>query len=86
MAKVVPIEEWAAGPNGFGYPKERKELLKIARSGQIAPPAMKDGKRTVVYEDTKFIGKRKTAKISNHLPDEAKAYVERALNGKTPRT
>ncbi|MFZ4218680.1 excisionase [Enterobacter ludwigii] len=86
MAKVVTIEEWAAGPNGFSYPKEPEELYKIAKTGQISPPAMKDGKKFVVYEDAKFIGRRKATKISKHLPDKVRAYVERSLNGKTSRT
>lgn len=83
MAKVVLIQEWAAGPNGFGYPQKMRKLATIAKTNQISPPAMRDGGEWVVYEDTKFIGSRGTQKISDDLSDEAKKLVERALHGKT---
>lgn len=83
MSKTVLIEEWAKGPNGFGYPKDKRQLAYLAKTNQISPPAMKDGGKWVVYEDSKFIGVRGKTKISDELSEEAKKLVERSLNGKT---
>lgn len=86
MGRVVLIEEWAKGPNGFGYPQKMRKLAQIAKTNQIAPPAMKDGAKWVVYEDAKFIGNRGAVKISKDLPDDVKKLVERTLNGKAAKT
>ncbi|MGQ3662618.1 excisionase [Citrobacter braakii] len=83
MARTVLIQDWAKGPNGFGYPQNKRKLVTFAKTNQISPPAMKDGGKWVVYEDAKFIGVRGRQKISDELSDDAKKLVERALNGKT---
>ena len=83
MTKTVLIQDWAAGPNGFGYPQNPRKLAHLAKTNQICPPAMKDGAKWVVYEDAKFIGVRGAVRISNDLPEAAKKLVEKTLNGKT---
>ncbi|WP_237929930.1 excisionase [Buttiauxella sp. S19-1] len=86
MAKTVLIQDWASGPNGFGYPQKQSRLNHLAKTGQISPPARKDGKKWVVDEDAVFIGCVGKIKISRNLPDKAKSLVERTINGRTAET
>lgn len=83
MAKTILIQEWAKGPNGFGYPQKQSRLNYLAKTGQIFPPAKKDGKRWVVDEDAVFIGCVGKTEISDNLPDKVKKLVERVNNGRT---
>jgi hypothetical protein len=82
MAKTVLIQDWAKGPNGFGYPQKQSRLNHLAKTGQISPPARKDGKKWVVTEDAVFIGSVGKIKISRDLPDKAKTLVERTIHGR----
>lgn len=82
MTKTVLIEDWASGPNGFGYPQNQRKLVRMAKTNQISPPAMKDGGKWVVYENAKFIGIQSNHTVSKNLPDAVRKMVERTLNGK----
>ena len=86
MTKTVLIEEWAKGPNGFAYPQSQARLNHLAKTGQISPPARKDGRKWVVDEDSVFIGTVGKVKISRSLSDPAKSLVERVLHGRTTET
>jgi hypothetical protein len=86
MTKTVLIEDWAVGPNGFDYPQSQERLNHLAKTGQISPPARKDGRKWVVDEDSVFIGTVGKLKISSSLTDSAKLLVERVRNGRTPQT
>ncbi|HGH3389034.1 excisionase [Citrobacter braakii] len=83
MAKTILIQDWAKGPNGFGYPQSQSRLNHLAKTGQIYPPAKKDGRRWVVDEDAVFIGCVGRPKISDNLPEDAKELVESVINGRT---
>lgn len=82
MTKKVLLQEWATGPNGFGYPQKQSRLNYLAKTGQIFPPAKKDGKRWVVDEDAIFIGCVGKPNISQNLPEAAKNLVEKVINGR----
>lgn len=86
MTKTVLIQDWASGPNGFGYAQKQSHLNHLAKTGQISPPARKDGKKWVVDEDAVFIGCVGKYKISHNLPDKVKTLVERTMNGRTSET
>lgn len=86
MARTVLIQDWAKGPNGFGYPQKQSRLNHLAKTGQIYPPPRKDGKKWVVDEDATFIGCVGKINISRNLPEKAKSLVERTINGRTAET
>lgn len=83
MAKKVSLQEWATGPNGFSYPQSQARLNFLAKTGQIFPPPMKDGRKWVVDEDAIFIGCVGKPKISPNLPEKAKKLVEKGVNGRS---
>jgi hypothetical protein len=53
------------------------------KTGPIHPPATKDGRRWVVDEDAIFIGCVGKPKVSQNLPEAAKNFVEKVVNGRT---
>lgn len=86
MARMVRLEDWAKGPNGFAYPQKQSRLNHFAKTGQISPPAKKDGRKWVVDENAVFIGVTGQPTISRNLPDDARMLVERVRNGRTTQT
>ncbi|WP_281083950.1 excisionase [Klebsiella quasivariicola] len=86
MGRYIHIRDWATGPNGFAYPQKRTHLNHLAKTGQIFPPARKDGRQWVVDEEAVFIGRVGNLEISASLPDKAKDIVEKVLNGRPKKT
>lgn len=86
MTKTVRLKDWATGPNGFDYPQSQERLNHLAKTGQISPPARKDGKIWVVDEDSVFIGRVGKLEISKNLQPEVRALVEKVKNGRTEKT
>lgn len=85
MGQLVTLYEWASGPNGFKYPLTQSALNKIAKTKQTYPPALKQGRRWVIDEDTRFIGMVGTPDISSSITGKARQLVEKALNGCSPQ-
>lgn len=86
MGRHVRIREWACGPNGFGYKLSTSALNQIAKTKQTYPPAKKQGRYWVIDEDAQFIGMVTRAEIPQHIPEKAKALMEKTLNGcQTPQ-
>ncbi|MDU4095493.1 MAG: excisionase, partial [Pantoea sp.] len=50
MGQLIPIKEWATGPNGFRYPPKPVTLNTYAKTGQIYPQPIKQGRCWVVDE------------------------------------
>jgi hypothetical protein len=86
MAQLIPIKEWANGPNGFKYPPNPVTLSVYAKTGQIYPPAIKQGRRWVVEENAKFIGIQAHPDISSNVSRPARALLEKVINGSSPKT
>ncbi len=81
MSQLIPIIEWASGPNGFKYPPKAATLYKYAATGQIYPKPKKQGKKWVVDEDAKFVGIIASAPSLDRLSKPVGDLVKKALTG-----
>lgn len=81
MGRLIPISEWASGPNGWKYPPSNKSLNKYASTGQIYPRPLKQGKKWVVDEDAKFVGILATSPALESLSKPVSILVKKVLHG-----
>lgn len=81
MGQLIPIHEWASGPNGWKYPPTQTTLNKYASTGQIYPRPLKQGKRWVVDEDAKFVGILTAPPALEKLTKPVSNLVRKVLNG-----
>lgn len=81
MGQLIPITEWASGPNGWKYPPARATLYKYAATGQIHPIPKKQGKKWVVDADAKFVGILAAAPALERLPKPVSDLVKKGLGG-----
>lgn len=86
MAQLIPLCEWARGPNGFRYPPTAATLSVYAKTGQIYPPPVKQGRRWVVDENARFIGLTARPDVSTNLSRPARVLLEKAIHGGPPTT
>lgn len=86
MAQLIPLVEWARGPNGFRYPPGAVTLSIYARTGQICPPPVKQGKRWLVVEHATFVGLQARADAPSNLSRSARALLEKVINGSPAKT
>ena len=85
MGQLIPIKEWATGPNGFRYPPKPVTLNAYAKTGQIYPQPIKQGRCWVVDENAKFIGVQAKPDVSTNISRPARALLEKALHGSSPQ-
>lgn len=86
MAQLIPLAEWARGPNGFRYPPTAVTLGVYAKTGQIYPPPVKQGRRWVVDENARFIGLTARPEVSGNLSRHARVLLEKAVYGGPSKT
>lgn len=86
MTQLIPICEWARGPNGFRYPPTAVTLSVYAKTGQIFPHPIKQGRRWVVDENAKFVGLQARPDVSANLSRHARALLEKVIYGGPSKT
>ncbi|TKV08235.1 hypothetical protein FDX19_15470 [Citrobacter sp. wls619] len=73
------MTEWAKAH--FKEPPCAATLRVIAKTRQTYPPAIKQGRRWLIDETAQFVGLIAPIKVSSGIDKNARALVERVLNG-----